>query len=173
MLVSERDGVVLVELSGVVEQPLDFNALASRAVLMNLQHTRRITSFGVRAWRTGINVLSPPVYFIGARPLWVAHFNTTAGFAGCGELLSLFLPYACQQCKNFFEVLWDRRVVGPFDGSSRVPQPQTCPRCRGSADFDDVPNAYFACCARQALTPRSPALDALIDSEHLRASAPT
>jgi hypothetical protein len=157
-------GGVVLRLAGAIDETLDTSRLlegADGVVVMDLEGVSRITSYGVQAWRNALAALSVPYLgFINCHPALVSQFNMVRGFAGSGQLVSLYLPHACGQCGHEFEKLLDLRqgFVG-FDGP--MPPKVRCPRCGADADFDELPDSYLSYAAAQPPPAPPPAFDVL------------
>jgi serine/threonine protein kinase len=132
-------------------------------VLFDLDGVERITSFGVREWRTTLSQLrSQYLGFVHCHPSLVSQFNLVPGFACGGELISFYLPYICPSCNHVAEELLDLRGENDNVESLTAPDVQ-CPACGAMMEFDDIPAAYFKY-ARSVARPRPPAAaSAMID----------
>lgn len=143
----DQRGVVTLKLEGVLDETFDFTQLGlapGLTVLLDLEKVDRITSFGVRQWMQGLKAAELNyVGYLNCRPTMVMQFNSIAGFNVGGELLSLYLPYLCPSCSKAFERpldVWRKVKPGmPVE----VPE-ASCPSCGTQAEFDDLPDFYFA-----------------------------
>ena len=137
----------LVTIEGELNDHLDAKRLhegLSGVVVFDLEKVTRVTSFGVREWLRGLAKIRAKYYcFINCRPAIVSQFNMIVGFGGVGELISLFLPYTCDECDREFEILADlrREYVNVVGGE---PRRQVCVNCGAAAEFDDLPDHYFS-----------------------------
>lgn len=143
---SVEEGGTIIRLAGVVDETFnhgEFTSLATVAVVFDLDEVHRITSYGVREWVRAMESLPAPYYgFVRCRPAILAQFNMVSGFAGRGELLSFYAPFACVSCANEFQVLVDLRTDTAVR-SQAVPA-ATCPVCSGATELDDLPESYFS-----------------------------
>jgi serine/threonine protein kinase len=140
----------LVRLSGVLDERFDREKFVGKLkgstdpFVVDFDRVPYITSFGVREWLRALSdVEGRQAYFVRCRPAVANQFNMIADFSGGGALLSFYCPYLCDRCEESFEVLfdlrfWDRAPVEFAD------MPQRCPKCKRNAEFDDLPDAYFA-----------------------------
>jgi len=155
----------IAQVRGVIDGTFDLHPLLGdhEIVLFDLEGVSRITSFGVREWRTALRHLgSQYLCFVGCRPSVVSQFNLVPGFACGGELISFYLPYVCPACNHVAEELLDLRA-DETSVDSLEPPPVRCARCGEAMEFDDIPAAYFKY-ARSVPRPRPPAAaSAMID----------
>ncbi|MBI3183237.1 MAG: protein kinase [Myxococcales bacterium] len=158
-------GGCLIAMEGVVDEAFDGARLidAARGVaVIDLDRVRRITSFGVREWVKTVRQLSADYLgFVRCRPALVTQFNTVADFAGRGELLSFYAPYVCGQCAKEVEVLVDVRRQHDEVMAFKPPE-VTCPHCQSRAEFDDLPESYFAFAAAAQPPNPPPLVDSLL-----------
>ncbi len=165
----------LVRVSGDIEASFEAreltDGLGAGVVVFDLDGVKRITSFGVREWVEALKALGANYYcFTKVRPAMVAQLNMVSGFAGHGALVSLYLPYVCDECDTETEVLTDLRTH--FDVvTSATPPPATCPSCGAEAEFDDVPASYFFYAAQNRPPPLPDGATRLVDGKD--APAPT
>jgi serine/threonine protein kinase len=137
----------VIKLSGAIDESLDPGALDAQgayAVMVDLDGVHRITSYGVRQWTRGVSALKADyVGFVNCHPAVLAQFNMVAGFAGPGELISFYAPFACGACGKEFEILIDLRREYTRVRSLSL-GPMRCPACGEPAELDDLPDAYLA-----------------------------
>jgi serine/threonine protein kinase len=173
LAVSQRTGARLVRLGGVLDEHFDRAALlqalagSSDPVVFDLDGIRRITSFGVREWILALQSLPTEFYyFIHCRPPWVSHLNMVGNFAGVGQVVSIYCPYACSLCEQSFEVLLDLRTHR--DRARRAhPLTVSCPECKAPAVFDDTPDSYFTYFADAPPVMLAPAVERIIGTAAL------
>jgi hypothetical protein len=139
----------VVVMPDVINERFDGAALGeelqdARAIVFDLDRVELVTSYGIRQWIRMIGSLPPEPYycFIRGRPAAVAQFNLVPGFAGRGELLSIFVPYSCPRCSGTSELLVDVEADKDLLDSMSAP-PIQCARCRVDAELEDVPEVYF------------------------------
>src|SRR4051812_13084287 len=84
----QHRGGFLVEIAGTLDDSFNRSALLEGlhgVVRLDLGRLHRITSVGVREWRTTLGDLHADYYgFVNCRPSVVAQFNMVFGFAGRG-----------------------------------------------------------------------------------------
>ncbi len=141
------DGGTLVLVSGTIDETATANSFAapeSDVVLYDLGGVKRITSYGVLLWVKALRELSAKYYGLTrCRPSIVRQLNMVTGFAGRGEVLSIYLPYFCKACNHEFERLLDLCAHYAV-AQAQSPPVESCPLCQGDAEFDDAPESYFA-----------------------------
>lgn len=138
-------GLTHFTLSGVIDDSLavDIFGTVTQPMLIDLEKISRITSYGVRQWTRALaSSTSPYIGFVNAHPCMMVQFNSVSGFAGTGQLLSLYSPFICKACGKPFEILHDLRKEQATISQSNEPTAQ-CPDCRGEGEFDDLPDSYY------------------------------
>jgi hypothetical protein len=134
-------------LAGTVDESADSQSLlpsGADVVVFDLDGVRRITSYGVLQWVKALKDLRSRYYaFMRCRPSIVRQFNMVAGFGKHGEVLSIYLPYFCEDCDQEFETLLDLRADYGLAQLATPPEAR-CPQCGNVAEFDDVPKSYLA-----------------------------
>jgi serine/threonine protein kinase len=159
----------VIKLIGVVDESIDKTRLVEKlaeVTVFDLDGVSRITSYGVREWIKALHSmpLKGSLYFVKCRPCVMAQFNTVAGFAGKGQLVSFYAPYLCNACDHLFEVLLDLRKQHTQLAELMVP-PARCPKCHAEAEFDDVVESYLTYVSKTSAPVISPKVNALIDGE--------
>jgi serine/threonine protein kinase len=142
--VEAREGVVL-RLTGVIDDTFDTTQILrglQGVLVIDMAGVSRITSYGVRKWTNVLAQIPIQYFFINCRPSIVSQFNIVFGFAGRGQLLSLFVPYVCNACTHGFEVLWNTVKRHEEIAAYQVPD-EVCPACGGAGSFDDLAEQYF------------------------------
>ena len=137
----------LVRIAGTVDENFDgrrtFDGL-SNTVVFDLDGVDRITSFGVREWIESLQRVNAEYYaFIRCRPSIVTQFNMVADFGVQGQLVSLYVPFECTECGEYFEELCDLRHDYDRIASLDLPT-RHCAKCKGELELDDVPEQYFS-----------------------------
>jgi anti-anti-sigma regulatory factor len=139
-----RDERVSFTLSGEITEDAPLEALANQInpphVVLDLAEVRRINSCGVRDWLRMIRSLEAKgVSLVLERcsvPI-VHHLNMITGFEGHGSVRSVFAPYYCGTCN-----IDTRRLLLVESGRSDLSKRDTCPKCGGQMEFDDIPEIY-------------------------------
>jgi hypothetical protein len=156
--VTDGPGHTLVELSGEIDENVDFADLRSRLrgpVVFQLSEVRRINSCGVREWVNFVRELASPekegggvtdLVFTACSPAIVTQLNMIYNFRGQAVVRSFLAPYVCKECDHETEKLLDVRqhfsATGP--GRNRTPPEFTCEKCSGRLEFDDLPERYLS-----------------------------
>ncbi len=144
-----RDRISYVRLYGTIDETFDPAELARQApgrdVILNLKALTRLSSFGVREWVRGIELLGAQadrISFVECSPAVVAQLNMVANFAGRAQVVSVQVPYFCEKCS------WDTEVTRELDRDLRTEldklPPVVCKRCKNNMSFDDDPASFFS-----------------------------
>lgn len=155
---------VRIHLGGILDESFDYQHLARLMqghTVLDLEHIRRVTSFGVAQWQAVLSDTPATLTFIRCPPCMMTQFNIIRQFDCGGLLVSVYLPYLCSHCGTEQRVLYDRRdklVFSPGD----IPQTIGCPQCHRQAEFDDVPEVYFEYLLSAPPVLSNPELDRLI-----------
>jgi serine/threonine protein kinase len=139
--------VSILRLRGDIDETFErvpFLEACSRYTIVDLDAVRSVTSFGVKEWLAAIRQVPPSAYvcFVNARPSVAMQFNLVVGFAGNGELVSLYAPFACPSTGEERHVLLDLRKDYPLIASRALPEPDCHPGEK--AEFDDIFETYFS-----------------------------
>lgn len=150
--------VLVLSLVGRLTEAFDGKALAlelSNTIVFDLERTTGITSFAVRIW---VDMLAEArsrltgLYFARCSQSMARQFSMVRNFAGGGQLVSFYVPYACPHCDHEFERLFDceedAEVIRRFQGP-----PAECPRCGMDGEIDDDPTSCFSFPAQQPPRP--------------------
>jgi hypothetical protein len=142
---------------------------AAEAILFDFDACQRITSFGIREWTRLLKQIPDTGYygFVRVRPQVVVQFNVVHGFAGRGELLSMYVPYACPKCPEKFELLIDVAFENERIAQKMAPRVQ-CPNCLVDADMEELPAFYFSFVSRNPKPSPPEALQAAISASMSR-----
>lgn len=154
MLIVERDGANVPPrflLKGVIDENTDFKAVFAgigNSANLYCKDVSRINSLGVKGWndffanyRNGGGVPS----FFEMSPALVASMNTVIGFVKKSEVVSICAPFMCDSCeKESSKVIAVTDVPAFIKSDLKMP----CPHCGQTAEFDDLPQTYFACVLR-------------------------
>jgi serine/threonine protein kinase len=136
----------------------------SAPAVIDVDGVNRISSFGVREWTHVMQTITgdTSVYLVRCRPVIVAQLNSVAHFAGLALVVSVYCPYACQQCGDGFEVLLDLRRDRAAVTARKAP-PAQCPKCGGAGEIDDIEETYFSAIAAQPPFKLPAEVEAIID----------
>lgn len=143
----EQQGEVLVvKLVGSIEESVDFEQLigpVSKEIQVNCKGVTRINSVGVKAWIKYFQALKARgvnVRFAECSMAIIEQINLISNFLSGGEVLSLYVPFLCENCKAEFVALFTVEMVKKLN--FKMPFAK-CPKCGGKAVFDDIPDEYF------------------------------
>lgn len=143
----QKDGSLVVRISGTIEESTDLpNLLGPPAPEMEIscKEVSRINSVGVKHWITYFQKArecGSKVRFSEVSVPLVTQFNMISNFGAGGEVVSIYAPYSCAQCGAEFRTLFPRAELIKLGFE---PPSAPCPKCGGTAQFDDIPEEYFA-----------------------------
>lgn len=165
--------VTTVVLDGRLDERFDgagLGASLSGSVILELSGIERISSFGIRAWLEMLrSIASRPtevrVYLARCSEAVIAQVGAMRAFVGPAQLASVLVPFACTHCGHEL-----RATLSCEDMPILLPQPlppRTCPRCGGTAVFDDEPASLAPIVPHLGLPPPPHVRDALfvLDAE--------
>jgi len=66
--------------------------------------------------------------------------NTVSNFICGGTIESVYVPFHCGKCKSNLHGLFQ---MTDLKNAKLPPADLPCPKCDGSAKFDDLPQDYF------------------------------
>ncbi len=111
-------------------------------IVFDLAQVAYMNSLGVRAWCEFLRAAPIQAYeFLACSVAFVLQASTVRDVLGRGAVTSFFAPYHCGGCEHQEERLLQSAAVLAAD---LEPPRFTCPNCRGSLRFDDIPERYFA-----------------------------
>lgn len=146
-IVKEQKGdVLVVKLSGSIEESVDFDKLigpAPKEILVSTKAVPRINSVGVKAWIKyfqGLNAKKTKITFTECSMAIVEQINLISNFTCGGTVNSLYVPYLCQNCGAESAAPYTVEQVKKLE--FKMPDAK-CPKCGGKASFDDLPDEYF------------------------------
>jgi hypothetical protein len=148
----EKDGAALIRLTGSIDEQVDFEKSIGPLppkVEFACKDIIHINSLGVKAWmdyfaKKAAEKIS--FSFSECPPPIVEQLNYILHFACGGKILSVSVPFSCEQCHR------ELRGVVKCEDLKRVSYKLPaikCPKCNAKAHFDDAPEAYFAFLIRQ------------------------
>jgi anti-anti-sigma regulatory factor len=146
--VHQRDDVVYVKLSGVIDEDNELQELTEKipqgTAVIDLAEIERINSCGVRDWVNWLGRVEKQgsrVVLVECSPAIVAQINLVNNFTGTGVVKSFFAPYFCPNCDREKVLLIESGDMG--SGPHKAPTCR-CDECDGAMDFDDMEDSYFA-----------------------------
>jgi hypothetical protein len=129
---------------GVIDEHADLSFLARlrEPTTISLAGVRRINSFGVRAWIESLRQVRPGVRlrFVECPPPLIDQINMVGGFLGGHELVSFYIPLACEKCgatRDDLVTVAECKALG-----GKLPAAK-CTRCGGVMEVDDVEDQYL------------------------------
>ena len=142
-----RGDTMLVKLTGSIEENVDFAALIGNptAAKMDLilKEIPRINSVGVKAWIKYFQAVASKgiqLKFLECSTAIVEQINLISNFTCGGQVESINVPFCCQSCNT--ELLGLFRTADLKKINFEIPDLK-CPKCSGTASFDDIPEEYF------------------------------
>jgi len=142
----QKDAALLVRLVGSIEEGVQFEQLLGNVpaeLIVNCKEVPRINSVGVKAWIRYFQSLQTKgvrLRFVECSSAIIEQVNLISNFVPADSVESFFVPFACTKCKSELLGLYSSAAIKKLQGN--VPA-QTCPKCGGSAEFDDIPEEYF------------------------------
>lgn len=143
---NDRDRLVLI--SGFITEEADFQSFAALEggdlLRLDLAGVEQINSCGVREWIHFVRRLAKSnraFELVRCSPAIVRQLNTISNFRGGGAVRSVMLPYFCADCEREEQRLLEIPTSGP---PPAIEESLPCSSCKGSMEFDDLPNSYMA-----------------------------
>ncbi len=146
-VVRETNGNSLtIRLSGPIEESVNFDELVGAVpgeLRIITKDVPRINSVGVKAWIKffqGVSARGVKLVFAECSTAIVEQINLISNFTSGGSVESIYVPFACNQCKA--------ELIGLFSCDAlkaaglEIPDVQ-CSKCPGKAVFDDIPEEYL------------------------------
>ena len=144
---TENKATAQVLFSGILDETAVLEKLDLKkftAVEIDLKNILRVTSSGLRLWRTWVSTLdqSKKYSIQSCCKTFVNQANLVAGLIPKWmDVKSVELPYFCEKCCDLF------CVVIPLGTGSSVPgdldEAMPCPKCGARAELDVDPDKYF------------------------------
>jgi hypothetical protein len=151
-VIKEQKGAVLaVRLQGSIEENVNFEQLIGPPVAemhIGCKEITRINSVGVKAWIKyfqGVQAKGTKLRFLECSTAIVEQINLISNFTCGGVVESVFVPFACSNCKSELVGLFKTEDLRRLN--MQLPELK-CSKCGGKAIFDDIPEEYFAFLAR-------------------------
>lgn len=147
-VVKEQKGSTLVvRMSGSIDENANFDQLIGPLpadVEVNSKDIRRINSIGVKGWIKffqAAQAKGTKLHWVECSSAIVEQMNMIMNFSCGGTVESVYVPFSCTGCKS--------ELVGLFKTADlkklheNMPSLK-CTKCGGTAEFDDIPEEYFA-----------------------------
>jgi hypothetical protein len=121
---------------------------------LDLAGVSYVNSRGVREWLAFVQAVMAAgqrLVLHRCSPPFVNQLNMISRFIGDAKIRSILVPYACPQCGELTERLFDLKIT---DVNLLLATPLSCLRCGTTMVFDDLPGAYFAFLKEQSARPQ-------------------
>jgi len=148
----DKGGVTVIRLSGSVEESVDFEQVVGPPmggeVHVYCKEVPRINSVGVKGWIkyfTACAGAGATIKFFECSTAIVEQINMIANFAPGNHVESIYAPFACASCGA--ELVGLFKVEDIKKANMNLPKLK-CSKCGGEAEFDDIPEEYFAFLSR-------------------------
>jgi anti-anti-sigma regulatory factor len=136
----------VVRLRGSIDEDTEFEGLMKLAapLVFNFKDLIAINSCGIRSW---VNLLKDlgniEIYYEECTPVVVRQMNMVPSFVGNAKVLSVYVPYVCDDCEA------EKLVLVPSDkfagGKVSVQDSFPCETCKkGTLELDGHPQQFFA-----------------------------
>ena len=141
-----KDNVLLVKISGTIEEGVDFNLVIGptpNEIIISCKDIQRINSAGVKLWIQYFQKLTAKgtkIRFIECSPAIVEQINLIVNFSCGAKIESIYVPYACSSCRAQFVSLFNVEDLKKI--YKQLPEP-ACPKCKDKTIFDDIEDEYF------------------------------
>ncbi len=133
----------VVLLQGQIDEDTSFEGLNEVAapLVFNFKNLTGISSIGIRTWVNFLKELGDKeIYYEECSPLIVRQMNMVPSFLGQAKVLSVFVPYVCENCEKEKLVLVKEDQFG-----NNVTESFPCDACKqGEMELDGHPQQYFA-----------------------------
>lgn len=143
----QKGNVLAIKLSGSIEETVNLEELigpTSQEVHINSKEVTRINSVGVKGWIKYFQTLQGKgvkLTFQECSTAIVEQINLISNFTCGGEVESIYVPFACVNCKAELIALFKTVDLNP----EKLNLPELkCTKCSGKAVFDDIEEEYFA-----------------------------
>jgi anti-anti-sigma regulatory factor/DNA-directed RNA polymerase subunit RPC12/RpoP len=147
----QKGSILMVRLSGSIEESVNFDQLIGpppAELVVNCKEVPRINSVGVKAWIKyfqSAQAKNSKVHFVECSTAIVEQINLISNFVCGGEVESVYVPFACVNCKSELVGLFKTADLKKI--AANLPDLK-CTKCGGKAVFDDIPEEYFGFLSR-------------------------
>lgn len=142
--VANNNRVVL--LKGVIDEDTNLSPIEKIAdpIQLNLSQVTSINSLGIRSWVNFWKTMANrEVYYLECPPLIVRQLNMIPSFSGNAKIISVFVPYICDECEA--EELKLIQCGHPNWKLADVPETVPCDQCvDGKMEADGSLKQYFS-----------------------------
>lgn len=144
-----------VSIAGVVDESIEFPTLEKlpHGILrIHLDQVTRLNSMGLRSWILWMKTIPKQmlIEFHGCARGVVDQMSILDGFLPLSARVQSFqLPYRCSQCEHEELVLAVRErdfmeATSDFKEKVLLPETRSCPQCKGTMEWDIIPERYFS-----------------------------
>jgi hypothetical protein len=141
--VVKNDDRNCVLLQGQIDEDTNFEGLSGieSPIVFNFKNLTGISSIGIRSWVNFLKDLgAKEIFYEECSPLIVRQMNMVPSFLGNAKVLSVFVPYVCENCEKEKLVLVSADQFG-----KNVTETFPCDACKqGEMELDGHPKQYFA-----------------------------
>lgn len=143
----EKDGKQVIVLNGTIDETDDLSKIVGMPagpIRISCRNLSRINSVGVKNWMKYFSLLQQnniPFEFEELSVALVEQVNIVKNFACGGTILSIAMPFRCNACETGLTGAIKTDMVRSMNFNIA---PVQCPKCKGTAEFDDVPEEYFS-----------------------------
>lgn len=138
-------------LSGSIEETVNLDEMVGSTpaeVRVDCKEITRINSVGVKGWIKyfqGLQGKNTKLTFFQCSTAIVEQINLISNFVCGGTVESIYVPFACSNCKAELIALFRTADLNP--DSIQLPELK-CTKCSNKAVFDDIEEEYFAFLSR-------------------------
>lgn len=144
----KEDGidVALLTLSGTIDETVNFEKMFGtdfKSAKVYSKEVSRINSVGVKHWIKYFQELNKKgirVEFNECSPAITEQLNLISNFDSGGKVISIYVPYACTNCKNEMIALFQTSDLK--QKNFELPE-ISCSKCGSPSVFDDIEEEYF------------------------------
>lgn len=142
----QTGNVLSIEIEGTIDEFTKFDEITGAPgseLKIRCAGINRINSVGIKHWINHFAKLKNSkikVTLLDCSTALVEQMNMIVNFAEGMIIESVMVPFSCQKCKT--ETLISHRADALRKSEFEIPE-MKCPRCGGSAIFDDIPEEYF------------------------------
>jgi len=135
---------VIIMIQGVIDEDAKFESLKTLEgpLVFNFSGVTHINSIGIRNWVNFMKTVTEKAFLTDCPPHIVKQFNMVPSFLGKASVLSVYVPFVCDECGHEKVVLVSRSEFfeNPiFDDISK------CDQCgKEEMAFDGTAEQYFA-----------------------------
>jgi DNA-directed RNA polymerase subunit RPC12/RpoP len=143
---AQQAGSTVITLSGTIDENDDFSKLIGQPqgkVHIKCKGVTRINSMGVKNWIKFFSALGTKatLEFSELTTPLVENSNMIQNFVPRGSVQSVMVPYRCTACST--NLVAEMKTAAIIQAEFNPPA-VNCPKCAASAEFDDMPDEFFA-----------------------------